>query len=216
MLASRRGGRTEREGRRRVIGRLRGAVGAVQLDGTLIVDVGGVGYEVHVPLGTLGRAREGDEVELHVHTHARETELSLYGFPTAEDKHAFRVLLGVSNVGPKLALAILGSLDAQTLADAVARQDRAALKGISGVGKKTVERILLDLGGKLVAPPPGLRARAPEPRAVPLSGPKATVVGALVSMGYKRPEAERALESLEEKAGESVESLLRRALGAMG
>lgn len=198
-----------------VIGRLRGAVGAVQLDGTLIVDVGGVGYEVHVPLGTLGRAREGDELELHVHTHARETELALYGFPTAEDKHAFRALLGVSNVGPKLALAILGSLDAQALAEAVTRQDRGALKGISGVGKKTVERILLDLGGKLVAPPPGLRA-APVPRPVTLSGPKATVVGALVSMGYKRAEAERAVESLDDVKGESAEAMLRRALGAMG
>ena len=199
-----------------MIGRLTGILGDQNPDGSVILDVAGVGYEVHVPIGALGRLPEGAEMTLHVHTHVREDALQLFGFESIEGKQAFRALLGVSNVGPRLALAILGALDPHALAHAVAAQNRDAFKGIPGVGKKTVERILLDLDGKLVvhgnAPIARPIAKAPE-RPVP-SGPTGEVVMLLVGMGYKRPEAERAVETLELE-GKDLQTLLREALAAI-
>lgn len=206
-----------------MIGRLTGVIADAQLDGTALVDVAGVGYEVHLPLGTLGRVQAGggETVTLHVHTLAREDALILYGFASADDKAAFRALLGVSKVGPKLALSILGSFDAQQLAAAIAAGDKAAFKGISGVGGKTAERLLLDLKDKLLFASGGTAVPVSTTRqpAVPASrftGPAALVVGALVQMGYKRAAAERAVESVvsdDETLG--TEALLRAALGAM-
>jgi len=188
------------------------------LDGSIVVDVGGVGYELFVPLGTVGRVQNGGgPVTFHVHTHVREDALILYGFASSEDRMAFRALIGVNGVGPKLAVAILGALRAEELALAVAREDKAAFKGIPGVGRKTVERLLLDLKDKLAfvgAAPSGPRS-APRPAAPP--GAAEQVIGALVQMGYKRAEAERAVESLEDDAASApVEQLLRLALAALG
>ncbi len=186
-------------------------------DGSVILDVGGVGYEVFVPLGAAGRLPTEGPLTLFVHTHVREDAITLFGFATEADRRAFRALLAVSGVGPKLALAILGRLPAEELASAIAREDKAAFKGIHGVGSKTVERILIDLKGKLPVSPaarPAGPARpaapAPEARAVD------TVVGALVNMGYKRAEVERALDAM--PAGYEalpVESLLRETLAAL-
>lgn len=199
-----------------MIGRLTGILGDHGIDGSVILDVAGVGYEVHVPIGALGRLPEGSEITLHVHTHVREDAFQLFGFDSVEGKQAFRALLGVSNVGPRLALAILGTLEPQSLAQAIAVQDRNAFKGIPGVGKKTVERILLDLDGKLVvhgsAPIARPITKAPE-RPAP-SGPAGEVVMLLVGMGYKRPEAERAVEALELQ-GKDLQTLLREALAAL-
>lgn len=208
-----------------MIGRLRGRVIERGLDGSILLEVGGVGYEVFVPIGALGSAtapgtspgkvRSPDaELVLHVHTHAREDALTLYGFATAEDKLAFRALLGVSSVGPKLAMSILGTLDAPALARAIQGEDRAALKGISGVGKKTVERLFLDLKDKLAFAGPLSISRPAASAPPPAEGPAATVVGALVQMGYKRPMAERAVEHLEVE-GKPIEVLLREALAAL-
>ncbi|MBX3250008.1 MAG: Holliday junction branch migration protein RuvA [Myxococcales bacterium] len=196
-----------------MIGRLTGTVGDHGVDGSVILDVKGVGYEVHVPIGALGRLAEGAEITLHVHTHVREDALQLFGFDSVEGKQAFRALLGVSNVGPRLALAILGALDPHALAQAIASQDRVAFKGIPGVGKKTVERILLDLHGKLVihgSVPVAKPIARPAPASLP-TGPAAEVVMLLVNMGYKRPEAERAVEPLELE-GKTLQELLREAL----
>lgn len=201
-----------------MIGRLRGPVVERGLEGAIIVDVGGVGYEVFVPLGALGRLPEPPApVELHVHTHVREDALVLYGFPTAEDRAAFRAVMGVGGVGPKLALAVSSVLDAAALAQAVARQDRARFKGIPGVGKKTVERLILELPDKLpkVLPPAGTapgRGPAAAAPAAAAEGPLGQVVGALVSMGYRPLEAERAVEQLAGREDEPVEVLLREAL----
>lgn len=201
-----------------MIGRLTGTVVDQGLDGTILLDVNGVGYEVLLPMGTLGRLGASDEpVTIHVHTHAREDALLLYGFESADDKAAFRALLGVSSVGPKSAMAVLGSLDAEALARAVETDDRAALKGIPGVGKKTIERILLDLKGKIVLR--GMMALTPQasPRrsASTMGGTAGQVVGLLTSMGYKRAEAESAVAALETE-GKSTEELLRDALRSMG
>jgi len=201
-----------------VIGRIHGVIAEQGLDGSIVVDVGGVGYELFVPLGTIGRVQNGGgAVTFHVHTHVREDALVLYGFASAEDRLAFRALIGVNGVGPKLAIAILGALRAEELALAVARDDKAAFKGIPGVGRKTVERLLLDLKDKLafVSAAASIAPSAPRPAAPPMAAEQ--VIGALVQMGYKRTEAERAVEGLgPEGEDASVEQLLRLALSALG
>jgi Holliday junction DNA helicase RuvA len=208
-----------------VIGRLSGALVERAIDGTCIVDVGGVGYEVTVPLGTLGKLpADGERATLFVHTHVREDALVLYGFASLDDRAAFRTLLGVSSVGPKVSLAILSSLDARALATAIALGDRNAFKGITGVGKKIVERLLLELKDKMLvsASSPGslsapvvtaarTPARAPD-------DPLGVVSSALVQMGYKPAEAERAVARLAERedvAGRAPAELLREALGLL-
>src|SRR6202044_200801 len=134
-----------------MIGRLTGKVIAQEADGGIVLDVNGVGYELAAPLGTLGRSRadEAGRVTLWIHTHVREDALALFGFADEGERAAFRALLAVSNVGPKIAIAVLGALPAAELARAVARQDLTALKGITGVGKKIAERLLLELRDKL-------------------------------------------------------------------
>lgn len=205
-----------------MIGRLRGAIVQQGLDGLVILEVGGVGYEVHVPLGTVGRLPEGGAAEatLHIHTHVREDALILYGFDTPEDKAAFRALLTVNSIGPKLALAILSALSAPELAQAIAREEKAAFKGISGVGSKTVERILLDLKDKLLFVPTNTatpRAAVRKPSAPAVTGVAVQVVGALVQMGYKRPDAERAVETVTERdqVDRPLEAVLRDALATL-
>ena len=203
---------------RAVIGRLRGVVAEKALDGSCIFEVGGVGYELFVPLGTLGRLPAApDVVTVHVHTHVREDALLLYAFATPEDRAAFRVLLGVSSIGPKLALSILGALDARELAAAIATKDTKRFKGISGVGKRTVERLMLELEDKLgfvVAGSAAPVAAASAPR-VPdgVAGRLDQVRGALVTLGFKPHEAERAIATIAPEAGEqNVEALLKSAL----
>ena len=186
-------------------------------DGICVIDVGGVGYDVAIPLGALGRIGGMDEkVTVHVHTHVREDSLSLYGFPSQSDRTAFRALLSVSGVGPKVALAIMGAFDASELTAVVSRGDVAALKAISGVGKKTAERLILDLGDKLPKIVPLGSSPGSLTSPVPTGGSVGAAVGALISMGYRPAEAERAVQSLGEAAREmSVEEILRSALVAL-
>lgn len=201
-----------------MIGRLSGTIEHREPDGSVIVNVHGVGYEVFLPSGTVGRlgSEPTETVALQIHTHVREDAMTLFGFATTEDRAAFRALLKVSSIGPKLALAIVGVMNANELREAVERQDKTAFKGISGVGKRTVERILLDLQGKLDfagSGKTGVRLRA-----VPGPADSAgdTVVGALVQMGYKRNEAEAAVGSAMGTSSEqNVEGLLRAALSAL-
>ncbi len=201
-----------------MIGRLTGTIAHREADGSVIVDVQGVGYEVYLPVGAEGRLGPGsaEPVALHIHTHVREDAMTLFGFASADDRAAFRALLKVSSIGPKLALAILGVMNAAELQDAIARQDKSAFRGISGVGKKTVERILVDLQDKLdfvASAKTGVRLRAVPS---PAGSTGETVVGALVQMGYKRGEAEAAVGSARSTSGEeSVEGLLRAALSAL-
>ena len=133
-----------------MIGRLTGRI-TQEDDGTIVCDVNGVGYELVVPLGTLGRcATDADgRATLFVHSHVREDQLSLFGFATEGDRLAFRTLIGVSNVGPKTAIAVLSSLPAPDLGQAIARKELGRLTSISGIGKKTAERLLLELKDKV-------------------------------------------------------------------
>lgn len=200
-----------------MIGRLRGVVAERAVDGSAVLDVGGVGYEVWIPLGTLGRLPEAPEpVTLHVHTHVREDAILLYGFADATERAAFRTMLAVSGVGPKLALAVLSSLSPQRLAQAISSGDKAVFKGIPGVGTKTAERLLLELKDKLPAIAlhgAGRRAPAAALASAPAAeGPLALVSGALVAMGFKQGEADAAVTKLTEVEGRSPEELVVQAL----
>jgi Holliday junction DNA helicase RuvA len=200
-----------------MIGRIAGKVVAQEVDGTVVVDVGGVGYELAVPLGTLGRAATPDgRVTLWVHTHVREDVLALYGFADETERAAFRALLGVSNVGPKIAVAVLGALPAAELSMAVARQDLAALKGISGVGKKIAERLLLELRDKLPAATTAASVSGVAPAARAPTDAEERLRGALTGMGFKPAEAERAVATLGPRVAQApMQEMLKEALGLL-
>lgn len=201
-----------------MIGRLTGKV-AQEAEGSVVVDVAGVGYEVLVPLGTVGRAvpDEGGRHTLYVHTHAREDALVLFGFATEADRLTFRTLIGVSNVGPRTALAILSALPAEDLARAISTKDLAKLTAIPGIGKKTAERLVLELRDRLVKP----AAVAPRSGAASTQGAPATrvrdlLLGALTGMGYRPAEAERAIVVLGPRADvEPLADLVRDALSLL-
>lgn len=200
-----------------MIGRLAGIVVATN-EGTITVDVGGVGYEVHVPGGTVGKSSSGPasetpRVTLYVHTHVREDALDLFGFSSELERIVFKLLIGVPNVGPKTALGILSALPPPELASAVADKDLARLTAISGIGKKTAERLVLELKEKLphmaelrVAPKTPDRA----------SDDGARLLGALTNMGFRPAEAERAVAALGDRIGkEPLADLLKAALARL-
>ena len=206
-----------------MIARLTGLL-VEELDGSLLVDVGGVGYEITAPLGTRGRARLDADGRgtLLVHTHVREDALQLFGFATDADRAAFRVLIGVASVGPRTAISILSALPAPELARAIARKELNTLTSIPGVGKKTAERLLLELKDKLPEGPlgPGGPARPRgEPLGVPASSPASKgdlLFGALTKMGYKAGEAERAVAALGSRVEEAeLPARLREALALL-
>lgn len=175
----------------------------------VVVDVGGVGYEVYVPLSTWYElANPGEPVELMIHTHVREDALQLFGFRTGLEKRVFLHLIQVSGIGPRLACTILSGLPLDDFLSAVARRDVSRLATIPGVGKKTAERISLELKEKvqdLVAPV-----------ATPAQGGEAElekdVVSALVNLGYPRPRAETAVSRLRGSGSNRFEDMLKRAL----
>lgn len=157
----------------------------------LIVDVAGVGYEVFVPFSTFyGLGEPGAQLSLRIHTHLREDALTLYGFGTALEQELFEKMIAVSGIGPRLALAVLSGIEPQELVRAVEVADVARLTAIPGVGKKTSERIVLELKDRLprpTTPSPGTAA-APVPV-------RDDVLSALINLGYHRPLAERAVDA---------------------
>lgn len=200
-----------------MIGRLVGQLVTDDVDGAIILDVQGVGYEVTVPLGAVGRARRSggtsssNNLCLFIHTHVREDALSLFGFASENERTVFRVLLGLPGVGPKMALSILSALPPEELTVAVQNKDLPRLTRIPGVGKKTAERLVLELKEKL--PKLGLttdpKTKGPERPA----GDRERLTFALTNMGYKPAEAEAAVKPLEPRLGaEPISDLLREAL----
>jgi holliday junction DNA helicase RuvA len=187
-----------------MIGRLTGNVVHQDADGTVVLDVGGVGYEMMVPAGTVPQSGPDDSVTLWVHTHVREDALTLFGFASLYDRSVFRALIGISNVGPRTALSLLSAISTADLSRAIQTRDTAMLVKIPGVGKKTAERLVLELRDKLPAPAgPVASGPAPGGGPAPLAGPRsALVVQALARLGFKPAEAERAVASL----GELVET----------
>lgn len=201
-----------------MIGRLTGKLVAQEADGAVVIDVGGVGYEVLVPLGTVGRAAsdEGGRCTLYVHTHAREDALTLFGFATEADRLTFRTLIGVSNVGPRTALAVLSALPAEELARAIAAKDLAKLTGIPGIGKKTAERLVLELRDRLAKPMTAAARTGTSTKEAPTARSQDLLLGALTRMGYRPAEAERAVVALGPRVDtDALADLVRDALSLL-
>jgi Holliday junction DNA helicase RuvA len=193
---------------RAMIGRLSGRIVDKSADGA-VIDVGGVGYDVTLPLSALAALPPaGDAVTLWIHTHVREDELKLIGFSSGGDRRAFRELLKVNGVGPKVALAIVGAMPGAELGRAIDAGDVKRLSAIPGIGKKTAERIVLELGGKLklgedAGPALGTSALA-------------EVGSALKNLGFKAARVDGVIAELERThAAGSFEELLRLGLARM-
>lgn len=179
-----------------MIGRLAGTLVAMNPP-QLLVDVGGVGYEIDVPMSTFyNLPAQGQAVVLLTHFVVREDAQVLFGFLTLEERATFREVLKISGVGPRTALAILSGLSVAELSQAVSRQDSARLVKVPGIGKKTAERLLLELKGKL-GPDLGL------PSGAPVSDNQADIAQALQALGYNDREAQAALKALPPEVGVS-------------
>ena len=178
----------------------------------IIVDVGGVGYELAVPLSTFYTAGEsGAEIALRVHTHVREDQLALFGFATPLELAVFERLIAISGVGPKLALAVLSGIEPRELAAAVHRGDHARLTRIPGVGKKTAERIVIELRDRL--PKTVAAAGADVAPSEPADALRDDLVSALTNLGYHRQSIDRVIEQLlSNQATTRFEDVLRSAL----
>jgi Holliday junction DNA helicase RuvA len=175
-----------------------------------ILDVGGVGYDVIVPVSTFSKLGGlGSEARLQIYTHVREETLALYGFLTRDEKNLFEKLIGVSNIGPGLAIKVLSGMDAIDLQNAIRRSEIEKLIRIPGVGKKTAERIVLELRDKLPAPEGGDRS----PAAPSLSALDEDVLSGLLNLGCARPAAEAAIRKARASGvPDEFEPLFRKAL----
>ena len=198
-----------------MIAHLRGRVFDKQPN-RLIVDVAGVGYDVSVPLSTFYAAGEpGAEVALRVHTHVREDQIALYGFLTALELAVFERLIEVSGIGPRLALAVLSGMEPRDLVGAIQRGDVARLTRIPGVGKKTAERMVVDLRDRLPQAGPGESA-GPGDAAPAGNRRRDDLASALANLGYARRAIDKALDVVLEGDVEApFEQLLRAALRAL-
>jgi Holliday junction DNA helicase RuvA len=184
---------------------------------SIVVDVGGVGYDVTIPVSTFYELGEpGSDVTLKIHTHVREDALQLFGFWTAREKDIFLKLTSVSGVGPKLAITMLSGMQAPELITAITNNDLARLTSIPGVGKKTAERVVVELREKMAAM--SLDARETEPSAsrevaVEEGAVREDTVSALMALGYPKAIADRCVTfALREEGERTIEAVLRRAL----
>jgi len=176
-----------------------------------IVETAGVGYDVVISVPTFSELPgTGAEVALHIHTHVREDQIALFGFVRPEEKQLFEKLLSVSGIGPKLAITILSGMAAPDMVAAIKSNDVAKLTRIPGIGKKTAERMVLELRDKL-------KDFGATPSAPPASPVEEDVLSALMNLGYQRPVAERALSIAAKNGGAagSFDALFREALAAL-
>ena len=193
-----------------MIGHLRGRL-VRKAPPALIVDVGGVGYELEAPMSTFYRLPEvGSEGELHTHLVVREDAHLLYGFSTEIERRLFRDLLRVTGIGPKIGLALLSGMDVDTFLFCVEAQDVDALTRIPGIGRKTAERLLIEMRDRIRAlgQMPSATSRPDQP-----AGAQAEAFAALVALGYRPAEVTRLLKSVDNE-GAGTEELIRRALQA--
>ena len=194
---------------------VRGKVFTIQ-ESSAIIDTGAIGYEVFMTTRDLNRLRSGGDVFLYTYFQVREDAMSLFGFLNKDDLEVFRLLLGISGVGPKAALGILGAISANDLRFAVLSEDVKTISGAPGVGKKTAQKLILELkdkfkletafekaleGGEEVAAETGS-----------LEGPKKEAIEALTALGYSLPEARTAVAKVELKEDMDVEGILKAAL----
>lgn len=190
-----------------MIGHLRGRI-LRKNPQDLIIDVGGLGYRVLVPISTFCRLPDpGDETQLHIHTHVREDQFVLYGFGTLIEQELFEKLISVSGVGPKVALGVLSGIETDDLLHAIRENDVVRLTRVPGVGKKTAERLILELKDKLKHLAPGT------PPPVQASPKRSDLLSALGNLGYSEAESDRAAtEALRLSPDAHLGDLLRAAL----
>ena len=185
---------------------------------SVILDVGGVGYEVTIPVTTFyGMEDAGSQIQLRIYTHVREDTLQLFGFSTARERELFRLLISVSGIGPKSGIAMLSGMSADEIVTAIRTNNLARLTSIPGVGRKTAERLVIELRDKMAA----LSGPALEEQ-VAAGGPTAAqsedalredTLAALLQLGFPRPAAEKTITNAMQEGGDlSVETLLRRSL----
>jgi Holliday junction DNA helicase RuvA len=200
-----------------MIGRLTGSVVECTPE-FLILDVHGVGYQLRVSLSTFYELNEqvGKTATLFVHTHVREDALQLFGFLDPTEQTCFETLKSISGVGPRLALAILSGIGVDELRETVDAQDRVRLQKIPGVGRKTAERVLLELRDRL-KPAPDAAGSQVKSKGRSSVGPREDVISALINLGYSNDRAERAVDRVLEVKPEldSIEALLRQALSGI-
>jgi len=190
-----------------MIGRITGTLLGIEHQ-TALVDVGGVGYEIECPISTLCELPPvGQTVTLLTHFVVREDAQLLYGFLTHDDRESFRILIKISGVGPKLAIGVLSGLSGDELASAVDRDDVATLTRLPGVGKKTAERLLVELRGRMTS-----TGRTQSSNAV---APVEEAVLGLIALGYKEAEARKAINALPKDPEATPESLIRSSLKQM-
>ena len=180
-----------------------------------IVECGGVGYDVTISVATFSSLpAEGAEVSLHIHTHVREDQLALFGFAEAAEKRLFEKLLTISGIGPKLAITVLSGISADRLVAAIRSGDHGTLTRIPGIGKKTAERVVLELKDKL----DDFGAAAPATAGAHHSPAGDDALSALVNLGYPRPVAQKAIETAiarSPEASDDFETLFRAAMAAI-
>lgn len=190
-----------------MIGRIKGLL-AAKTPSEVLIDVGGVGYEIDIPLTTFYSLGDVDSpVLLHTHMVVREDAQLLFGFGTLEERELFRTLIKVNGVGPKLAITILSGIDTNTFAHAVRSKDVKILTGLPGVGKKTAERLIIEMQDRLPALEAGSTGK-PIPAPADHLGDAET---ALINLGFKPQEASRALAAIDDTE-DSVENLIKQAL----
>ncbi len=180
--------------------------------GTVVVDVGGVGYELQLSMNSFYKLpAEGAKVSLEVYTYVREDQITLYGFLVAGEKGLFRQLIGISGVGPRLALNLLSGIDPGEMATAVATADLRRLRSIPGIGKRTAERIVVELRDKLTVD--GARGGGSSvPVALPGRSTRDDLILALTTLGYKKAEIDRVLTRLTIPADAATEDVIKAAL----
>jgi Holliday junction DNA helicase RuvA len=196
-----------------VIAHLRGQI-LYKIPHYVVIDCGGVGYELAISVATYTELPEvGKEVQLHVHTHVREDALQLFGFYEVTEKRLFEKLLTISGIGPKLAITVLSGINAERLVGAIRAGDHATLTRIPGIGKKTAERVVLELKDKL----DDMAGFVPDDAPRSLGAVADDVLSALVNLGYARPAAQKAVEAAAKDASVSgdFEKLFRASMAAV-
>ena len=194
-----------------MIGKLTGLCSGAREDGSIIIEVGGVGYVVRVPQTAATRLPAAQTVELFIHTAVREDAIDLYGFPTEMELAFFKLLTSVSGIGPKTALGVLDVADVPSLRRAVARGDAGILAKVYGIGKKSAERIVVELRDKLAREETVGGMGGSIPRTI-----DGEVMEALEALGYSASEAREAIRSMGSSADETVRERLAKALQQLG
>ncbi len=178
----------------------------------IVIDVGGVGYRLHIPLSTFYRLPETGKVQLQVHTHVKEDAITLFGFSTLAERDLFCLLISVSGVGPKLAVTILSHISPEELALALGSGDLTRLVAIPGIGKKSAERLVLELQDKVSAHTLSAIAARPDQAGEATETPHQEALSALVNLGYKESLAKQALKTLRLPPDTPLEKMLKAAL----